>query len=47
MSSPMPNTMKHAFKMPVELYNRLGDMGVLPKQIELSRCSARRWTNST
>ncbi len=37
MSSPMPNTMKHAFKMPVELYNRLGDMGVLPKQIELVR----------
>ena len=33
----MPNTMQHAFRMPVELYNRLGEMGVLPKQIELVR----------
>ncbi len=37
MSDLMPYTMKHAFKMPVELYTRLGDMGVLPKQIELIR----------
>jgi len=33
----MPNTMKHAFRMPVALYNRLGEMGVLPTQIELVR----------
>lgn len=36
-SNQMPNTMKHAFRMSVELYNRLGEMGVLPKQIELVR----------
>lgn len=36
-SQQMPNTMKHAFRMPVALYNRLGEMGVLPRQIELIR----------
>ncbi len=36
-TNPMPNTMKHAFRMPVALYNRLGEMGVLPKQTELVR----------
>ena len=29
--------MKHAFRMPVALYNQLGETGLLPKQIELVR----------